>query len=138
MEAAENERDLRAKRRRPPGAPAQEDQLGEEYRAWLEDNRATQIVLSIRITNNAGFFDEQETHRMEEESLMRVGHKKFKMTGHFPPTAADPYLRLAFPRRVESSAKTVLFDVYLPGIAMPFREAEFPVKDMVVKDKLEM
>ena len=138
MEAGEHERDLRAKRRRPPGAPAPEDQLGEEYRAWLGDNRGTQIVLSVRIANNAAFFDEQETHRMEEESVMRVGRKKFKMTGHFPPTASDPYLRLAFPRRVESSDKTVLFDLYLPGVAMPFREAEFTVKNMIVKGKLEM
>lgn len=138
MEAAERERDIRAQRRRPPNAPVQEDQLGEEYRAWLEDNRATQIVLSVRIANNAGFFDERETHRMEEESVMRVGRKKFKMTGHFPPTASDPYLRLAFPRRVDSTDKTVSFDVYLPGVAMPFREAEFAVKGMIVKGKLEM
>ncbi len=75
---------------------------------------------------------------MEEDSVMHVGRKKIKMTGHFPPTATDPYLRLAFPRQVSPTDKSVSFELYLPGVPNPFREAEFKVKDMVVNGKLEM
>jgi hypothetical protein len=60
------------------------------------------------------------------------------MTGHFPPTAGDRFLRLAFPREVQATDKTVVFDLYLPGVPNPYREAEFQVKDMLVNGKLEM
>jgi len=136
IEQAERERNLRAARRRPPAAKPVEDQFAEEYRAWLEDNRVTQIVVAVRIANNKGFFDEKEMHSMEEESVMHVGRKKFKMTGHFPPSASDPYLRMAFPREVTASDKTVSFDLSLPGVEMPFRQIEFKVKDLMVGGKL--
>ena len=142
IDAAERERELRAKRRaaaqkRPENPPA-EDSLAAEYRVWLEDNHSTQIVLAIRIDNNRGFSDEKETRQMEEDSVMRVGRKRFKMTGHFPPSAGDPYLRLAFPRQVTLADKSVAFDLYLPGVAIPFRTVEFKVKDMVVRGRLEI
>jgi hypothetical protein len=136
MEQAERERDRRILRKRPlPPAP---DPLAEEYRVWLEDNRTTQIVLAVNIWNTKAFSDNHDVTRMEEECLMRAGRRKFKMTGHFPPSPGDPYLRLAFPRQVESGDKTVSFDLYLPGVAMPFRTVEFIVKDMFVKGKLEL
>ncbi len=120
IQQAEHELELREKRRRPPGASAVEDPLAEEYRVWFEDNHSAQIVLAIRINNNKAFSDEKETRRMEEESVMRVGRKKFKMTGHFPPAARDPYLRMAFPREADLTAKSISFDLYLPGVPMPF------------------
>ncbi len=138
IEQAERERDRRYKRKRPPTAPPVEDQLAAEYRLWLEDNRATHIIVAVRIDTNRGFLDDKETHQMEEDSVMHVGRKKIKMTGHFPPTATDPYLRLAFPRQVSPTDKSVSFELYLPGVPNPFREAEFKVKDMVVNGKLEM
>jgi hypothetical protein len=138
MQQAERERELRDKRRRPPGAPAAEDPLAEEYRVWFEDNHSTQIVLAVRINNNKAFSDEKETRHMEEESVMRAGRKKFKMSGHFPPAARDPYLRMAFPRDVDVSVKSILFDLYLPGVPMPFRQVEFKLKDLMVNGRLEI
>ena len=135
MEQAEHERDLRYKRKRPQAAP---DPMAEEYRAWLEENRATQIVLAIPVPDAKAFADSQDTRRMEEEGVMRVGRKKIKMTGHFPPSAGDPFLRLAFPREVTASDKTITFELYLPGIPIPFRTVEFRVKDMIVRGKLEI
>jgi hypothetical protein len=67
-----------------------------------------------------------------------VGRKKFKMTGNFPPTERDPYLRIAFPREVQASDKTVTFELYVPGATPPYRSVEFKVKDMMVNGKLEM
>jgi hypothetical protein len=136
MQQAERERDRRFKRKR--NGPAQTDELAEEYRVWMEDNRATQIVIAVAVGNNPGFSNDRETRQMEQESVMRVGRKKFKMTGHFPPSANDPYLRLAFPRQVAPGDKTITFDLYLPGVELPFRSAEFPVKEMMLKGKPEM
>ena len=114
------------------------DPLAEEYRVWFEDNRATQIVLAVGIANNPAFADGKDTSRMENECVMRVGRKKYKLTGFFPPSPGDRYLRLAFPREVQAGDKNVSFDLYLPGVALPFRSVQFTVKEMILKGKLEM
>jgi hypothetical protein len=137
MKEAEKQRQIRYFRKRG-GTPAEEDPLAVEYRLWLEDNHAKQIVVAVRIPRTKDFDDASETKRMEEESVMRVGRKKYKITGSFPPTSSDVYLRLAFPREVKESDKTVSFDLYLPGVTPPYRTAEFKVKEMIVKGKLEM
>ena len=130
----EAERD-RVRRMRKKPAP---DPLGEEYRAWLEENRATRIVLAIPIADPKAYSDSKETAQMEAECVMKIGRRKIKLTGHFPPSTGDPYLRLAFPREVKASDKSVLFELYVPGIAIPFRSVEFRVKDMMVALKLEL
>jgi hypothetical protein len=138
IQLAEKEHERRAQVRRKPGPLTPENPAVSEYRLWLEDNRATQIVVAIAIRSNKGFLDEGEVRRMEERCIMRAGKKKIKMTGSFPPSEADPYLRLAFPRQVELSDKMLSFDLYLPGVPAPFRTAEFVLKDMVVAGKLEL
>jgi hypothetical protein len=138
IQLAEKERERRIQARRRPGPAPPESPAVTEYRLWLEDNRATQIVVAVPIQNNKGFLDEREVRRMEDECVMRVGKKKIKMTGSFPPSETDPYLRLAFPRQVELSDKTLSFDFYLPGVPSPFRSAEFALKDMLVAGKLEL
>jgi len=135
MEAAERERDRRYKRKRP-NEPV--DPLAEEYRAWLAENRTTAIVLTINIGRVHGLDIEPDAGRMEQECVMHVGRKKLKMIGHFPPSTGDPYLRLAFPREVSPTDKSVTFELYLPGVAMPYRTVEFKVKDMMLKGKLEI
>ena len=69
---------------------------------------------------------------------MKVGRKKYKITGHFPPTPSDPYLRLVFPRAVAPSDKIVEFDLYLPGAPQPYRIAEYVVKELMYRGKLEL
>jgi hypothetical protein len=138
MLAAEKERERRLKARRKPGEPEKDDPLAEEYRLWLEDNLASQVVLAIRLNPNAQLSQESEVRHLEEESFMQVGKKKFKMTGHFPPTPTDPYLRLAFPRPDMVDEKTALtFSFYAPGLPLPFREVQFRVKDLMVNGKAE-
>jgi hypothetical protein len=105
---------------------------------WLEDNLSKNIVVAIRTFRTQDFDDGAQTKRMEEETLMRVGRKKFKMTGNFPPTQRDPYLRIAFPREVQAGDKAVLFELYVPGATPPYRTVEFKVKDMMVGGKLEL
>ena len=143
IEEAERER-ARRDRLRPRAKSAKASAAGEldpfteEYRLWLEDNRGTQIVVALQVSNTAAFSDEREVRRMEEESVMQIGRKKIKMSGHFPPTPNDPYLRLAFPRQVQLTDKSIVLDLYLPGVSIPYRQAQFTVKDMVVHGKLDL
>jgi hypothetical protein len=87
---------------------------------------------------NLKLSDESEVKHMEEDSFLQVGRKKVKMTGHFPPTSRDPYLRMAFPRQALGEEKTVTFALYIPGLPLPFREVQFRLKDLVVNGKPEL
>jgi HSP20 family molecular chaperone IbpA len=136
MQEAEKERRRRYVRK--GNAPVEESPMEAEYRLWMEDNRATQIVLAIHINRGKDFDDASQTKRMESDSIMRVGRKRFKMTGNFPPTTHDTYLRMAFPREVRETDNRVTFELYLPGVSPPYRTVEFAVKDMIVKGKLEL
>ncbi|HTS76667.1 MAG TPA: hypothetical protein VMG40_10710 [Bryobacteraceae bacterium] len=136
IEKAQAEWDRRFTKKKPAPGP---NLMKEEYLTWLEDNRATQIVLAIATPNkNNAFGDDREMRSMQDESVMIVGRKKYKITGYFPPAPGDPYLRLAFPREVRATDKKVTFDLYVPGVAIPYRSAEFSVKDMMLDGKLEM
>ncbi len=127
----------RRHREKKPGAP--EDVLDEEYHAWLQENRAASIVVAIGTPNKGdALSDDRETRTMQEQSVMIVGRKKYKMTGYFPPTAADRYLRIAFPRAVSAADKKVTFELYVPGAGIPYRSAEFSVKEMILGGKLEI
>lgn len=140
LEAAMHEREVRYKRQRPVTKDAVEasELLDEEYKVWLFDNRETQIVVAVHVGKLEAFKDTKEVTRMEQETVMKIGRKKVKITGHFPPTTNDPYLRFAFPREVQPTDKKVTFDLYVPGIAGNYVTAEFQVKDMIVKGKLEI
>ena len=65
---------------------------------------------------------------MEERTEMVIGRKSFKIIGHFPPTENDPVLRLVFPREAQSSDKSVVFHLYLPGIPFPAEGAGISFK----------
>ncbi len=138
MRQAEQERERRARLTRKPGTSDPVVARNEEYRLWLEENSATQIVVAVGMPPNSALADEAEIRRMEDECLLHAGRKKWKMTGHFPPSANDPYLRLAFPRQVQLSDKTMTLDLYLPGVRQPYRVAHFALKDMVVGGNLEL
>jgi hypothetical protein len=70
---------------------------------------------------------------MEEESLLKMGKRKIKATGHFPPTPTDPVLRLIFPKEVPEGTKEITVEVYLPTVPGPYRTAQFRVKDLVYR-----
>src|SRR5579862_7979503 len=61
MEQAERERERRAKlRAKPRATPEPEDSTAAEYRDWLEQNRASHIVVAVRIPATNAFSDERE------------------------------------------------------------------------------
>jgi hypothetical protein len=133
MVDAEKEHEIRTRR---PGAPAGEDLMAAEYRVWLEDNRESQIIVAVHLPKNDAFSDAKDIKRLEKECVMHAGKKKFLMTGYFPPSTRDPYLRIAFPRKVELSDKTLMFELFFPGVPNGFREVEFDLKEMVIGGRL--
>jgi hypothetical protein len=134
-EQAVTERNRRAALRRKQTT---EDALAEEYRAWFEDNRATNVIIAIRVGTPPGFSDEGEIRHMQENSAMRSGRVRVKMSSYFPPTANDPYVRMAFPREIVAPTEKFLdFDLYLPGIAGPFRTVQFVMQDLVAGGKAD-
>ena len=111
--------------------------LDAEYRDFLRDSGGQQIVVAAYAPNLNAMADARESRRMEEESVMKIGRKKYKVTGTFPPTPGDPYLRLVFPRVLQASSKSVEFDLYIPGLSGPYRDVEFDVRRMVYKGRPE-
>jgi len=109
-----------------------------DYTDYVRDNADEQFVLAITYPTLHGLGSAEEELKMEQETQMVIGRKTYNITGSFPPTPSDPVLRLVFPREVKLSDKSVAFHLYLPGLPFPEREAEFRVKDMAFKGKLEM
>jgi hypothetical protein len=109
-----------------------------EYREFLKQKKGESIVLTILFPDPSQLENGKESKRMEEESFMKIGRKKYKMTGHFPPVPDDPFLRLVFPRAVGPKDKIVEFDLYLPGVTEPYRTAEYDIKEMMYRGKFEM
>jgi len=111
--------------------------LNDEYADYLAHEGANKLIVAISYKNLTALADADEARHMEEESIMKVGRQKYKMEGHFPPEPSDPFLRLVYPRAATARDKTITFELYLPGYG-PYHEAEFRVRDMLYKGKLEM
>jgi hypothetical protein len=111
--------------------------LNDDYEDYLKEEGTRNLVLAVAFPNGKALADAKESQRMQEESIMQVGRKKYQIVGYFPPIPSDPYLRLVFPRAVTANDKSVLFELYLPRNG-PYHEAEFSVREMMYKGKLEM
>lgn len=110
-----------------------------DYLNYLADNREKVFVLAIGYPSLDRLGSESGAWKtVEKETTMRVGGKSYKLEGLFPPAPSDPVLRLIFPRAVKASDKSVLFQLYLPGLPFPERDAEFRVKDLSYHGKLAM
>lgn len=110
------------------------DPLYEEYLAFLEEDQGKSIIVAIRYADRAQMEQSAEVRRMEE-SVLRAGKKKIRLSGHFPPSSSDPYLRLVFPKELDAGDKTVTFQLYLPGVPLPFRQIQFDISKMVYQGK---
>ena len=117
--------------RQPPDMGARN-----EYLAYLDENPGKSVVLAIRNPNPTALAQAEETKHMEDESYLKAGGKKLKMTGYFPPAPADPVLRLVFPRP-PSQPKEFTFEIYIPGATGPYRQASFRLKDLFYRGQPE-
>jgi hypothetical protein len=124
-------------RRKPSAETEDAAELREEYEEFLRLNEGKIIVLAIAYPNALALSEAPDAARMETDCLLKIGRKTYPLEGHFPPTPSDPYLRLVFPRAVAAKDKRFSFELYLPGIHQPFREAEFYMKDLIFKGSPE-
>ena len=128
---------IRRRFKQKPDVYAAIHEAREEYLAFLNENAGKVIVVAVPLDANA-LADASETKRMEAESILRIGKRKWKATGHFPPTPADPVLRLIFPREVPDGAKEITVEVYLPSLPSPYRNAQFRLKDLMLRGQPEL
>ena len=128
---------IRRRFKQKPDVYAAIHEAREEYLAYINENAGKVIVVAIPLDANA-LADASETKRMEAESILRIGKRKWKATGHFPPTPADPVLRLIFPRKVPEGAKEISVEVYLPSLPSPYRNAQFRLKDLMLRGQPEL
>lgn len=109
-----------------------------DYNDYLRQHREEALVIAVVYPRGSTFGTERQQQRMEEAVEMHADSRTYRILGYFPPTKDDPVLRLAFPRQVELTDKTVLFRLYLPGLPFPDREVLFKVRDLIWRDRLEM
>jgi hypothetical protein len=128
------EAELELVRRQPPV----DDPDAQEYGDFLRENQGKQIVLAVALPDRKALDDPAEVKRIEEECVLKVGGKKYQMTGHFPPSVTDPYLRLVFPRAATAADKNLVFELYVPGVPSPYRRAEFRIQDLTYRGAIEM
>jgi len=133
VQEAEAEVKRRRQIRHRPG-PVETD----EYLEFLKQQQGESIVLTVSFPDPTALASGAEVKRMEEECYMQAGRKKYKMTGHFPPTPEDPYLRLVFPRAIGPRDKRIEFNLYLPGAPEPYRLAEYVIAELMYKGKLQL
>ena len=125
-------------RRRPGKQKPSEFASDDEYAEFLKDNPGKYIVLAVALPDPRVLADTKEYSRMEKECQLRIGRETFRLAGHFPPTPSDPYLRLIFPRAVKRDARTLRFELYLPSVPAPYRNADFDVRHLLFKGQPEM
>jgi hypothetical protein len=106
------------------------DPSWDEYREYLAENAGKFIVLAVSALKPEAFLDAGETKRMEEESRLKIGKRKYEMAGYFPPSSTDPFVRLVFSKDVRDGDRALTFELYVPGSGAPYRIAEFPLRDM--------
>ena len=128
MREAEN-RERQAQRFRVEPGPS-----FEEYQVLLKEGRY--IALAVRLNEVLPASDAIEAISLDRDSILHVGRRQYKLVTHFPPTPTDPYLRYIFPREVKSTDKSLLFDIYIPGIVYPQRHIEFDLRDMQYRGRL--
>lgn len=115
-----------------------DDPLWDEYHDYVKDNQGKYIILAVFVPDGRAFGDGGEVKTMEKDTLLRISKRKYTLVGHFPPSSTDPYVRFVFPKDVRPGDKTLIFELYVPGVPSPYRSAEFAVKDLVYQGHQEL
>jgi hypothetical protein len=119
------------------GVDVIQDPAWDEFLEFLERDSSKYIVLAVAIPAEATR-EASEMSLMENQSFMKLGKQKIKMSGYFPPSPTDPYTRLIFPRAGADKVKELNFELFLPGTGTPYRQVFYPVKAMNYRGRLEM
>ncbi len=136
VQLAEVER-RRRQVRKVAGVDAVQDPAWEEFQEFLSRDAGKYIVLAVPIPAEATR-EASEMSLMENQSVLKLGKQKIKMSGYFPPSPTDPYTRLIFPRAGTEKAKELNFELFLPGTGTPYRQVFYQIKAMTYRGRLEM
>jgi hypothetical protein len=128
------ERELR--RRRAAADP--ELAADSEYEEFLEANPGRYIVLAVEVARPELLEKEASVRKMENESRLKIDGRTYELAGHFPPTPGDPYLRLIFPRDVRDGDRELHFELYVPGVPLPFRSIRFELDKLRYRGRPEL
>lgn len=124
------------RKRRIPKDLRENDGAWQEYQEFLEKDAGKFLILAVAIPKQATM-DAKEMAEMENQSTLRLGKKKVKMSGYFPASESDPFTRLIFARAGVEGAKELVFELYVPGDGGGnFREAIYVPKEMGWKGTL--
>jgi hypothetical protein len=123
---------------RQPPKDLPDDPLESDYQEFLRENPGKYIVLAALLPRHDALDDAAAVRRLEEKTLMKVGKRKHKLAGHFPPSISDPYLRLVFPRDIQPGDKIVEFELYLPSVPQSYKIVYFYLSQLQYKGRLEL
>lgn len=107
----------------------------EDYEHFLRQRPGEYIIVAIEGINPDIKPDPREVAQMEKESRIKLDRRKYAMLAYFPPTPADPVLRMVFPKKLGGDEKRLILELYLPGVHLPYRNFEFPIKTLVWQGK---
>ncbi len=124
--------------RRQPKKDLPDDPVESDYQEFLRENLGKYIVLAALLPQLGVMSDAAMARRVEEKCFMKVGKRKHKIAGHFPPSISDPFLRLVFPRDIQPGDKIVEFELYLPSVPQSYRMIFFDLKQLQYKGRLEL
>jgi hypothetical protein len=109
-----------------------------EYEDFMRERGDRHIVVAVRVPDLNMYAEAREAKQVEKDSQIRIGKRKLKLAGLFPPTPSDPYLRLIFPRDVDPAAKSMRLELYIPGAdGKPWRSFDFQISAMTYRGKIE-
>jgi hypothetical protein len=107
----------------------------EDYEEFLRKHPGEYIIVGVAGSNPEITPDPREVARMEKESRIKLDKRKYAMLAFFPPTPADPILRMVFPKKLTGDEKTLVLELYVPGVHYPYRNFEFPIKSLTWQGK---
>ncbi len=136
VQLAEQEQ-RRRRSKKIAGVEIVQDPSWDEFQEFLERDAAKYIVLAVAIPAEATR-EASEMSLMENQSILKIGKQKIRMSGYFPPSPTDPYTRLIFPRSGADETKELVFELFLPGTGAPYRQVFYQRKAMTYRGRLEM
>jgi|YNPMSStandDraft_1061717.scaffolds.fasta_scaffold07141_3 hypothetical protein len=123
------EQELRRRKMQASAAP--ESASDSEFEEFLAVNPGRYVVLAVRILRPDLLERPASIQKMEQDSRLKIGSRSYELVGYFLPTSEDPYLRLVFPRDVRDSDTELRFELYVPGVPLPFRTVRFELDKLV-------
>ncbi|MEP7362459.1 MAG: hypothetical protein ABI972_04320 [Acidobacteriota bacterium] len=106
-----------------------------DYEEFLRQHPGDYIVVGVYGIDPTVTPDPRDVAKMQKDSRIKLDKRKYAMLAYFPPTPADPILRMVFPKKVLGDEKNLILELYLPGVHLPYRNFEFPIKSLLWQGK---